>query len=369
MARSASSEITITDINDGTNPVTAFMSNPSHVFAAAPGGVVSGVADFSSTLNVFTGSTQATYDATLSAINTFRITAVAYEGTPLGWTTPAQSDATITIPSIAQTHVDAAQITVTYDVRGPLTSVTGLTVGISLSIVESGTGGIIIESIPSRQTFTAMPNGTIDTGQDAIEVFLESQGTLGTISYAVSQNGGAFVARTATGTGIGQIAGYDTDMADAFLTGTLPTGALPARLQITGDNLGSNDSMSIRIQSGAGGLDTVTIFKVRQGETGEDSIAVVITSSDGVVFKNSAGTAKVLTATVIDAGTGTTPAGTITYTWTRAAGAAVMVTSATDRSVVATGGVAATGTEFSTITVGPEDVDEQERFGVSVEVT
>ena len=96
--------------------------------------------------------------------------------------------------------------------------------------------------------------------------------------------------------------------------------------------------------------------------------ALLITSSDGVVFKNNAGTAKTLTANVTDADTGVAPTTSITYTWTRAAGAGVRVTSSTDRTVIATGGVLASGTGFPNIVVGAEDVLTQERFAVSVSV-
>ena len=366
MARQARNEITITDVNDGTNPITGFMSNANHTFVANTAGTVSAVASFSSTLNVFVGSVQATYVASIgTTANTFTITGVSYVGTPMGWGTPARSNDTITIPSIAQSHATEAVIRVTYSVRTPTTTLTGLTVDISLSIVTEGAGGAVVQLTPNRQTFTADPSGTADSGQGAVEIGVAVQGNVGNLTVQVSQNGGAYVTRTSTNAGQGHIAGFDTDETGAFQTGTIPTSF--ARLQITSANLGTNDSMAIRVVGASAGTDTVNVFKVRQGTPGEDAIIVSLTSSDGTVFRNAAGNAKVLTATVTDAGTGMTPTGTLTYTWTRANGTPVRVTSATDRTVVSSGGVLASGTAFTTITVGPEDVTGQERFGVFVE--
>ena len=110
------------------------------------------------------------------------------------------------------------------------------------------------------------------------------------------------------------------------------------------------------------------MFKVQEGAAGTGAIIVSVTSNNGTVFKNSAGTAKTLTANVTDVDTGVAPSTSITYTWTRAAGVTVLVTSQADRTVVSTGGVQATGTGFPDIIVGPEDVTTQERFGVSVSV-
>ena len=366
MARQARNEITITDINDGTNPVTAFMTNANHTFVANTAGTVSDVAGFMSTLTVFVGSVQASYVASIgTTANTFAITSTAYVGTPMGWTTPARTDDTIRVPSIATSHATEAVIRVTFSVRTPTTTITGLTVDVSLSIVTEGAGGAVVALTPNKQTFTANSAGTADAGQGAVEIGVDIQGNVGNLSVQVSQDGGAFNTRTTTGSGEGQIAGFDTDTAGAFQTGTIPNSF--ARLQITSANLGANDSMAIRVLGASAGVDTINIFKVRQGVTGDAALIVSIESSDGTSFRGGMGTAKTLTAIVTDAATGGTPSGTLTYTWTRANGAQVRVTSASDRTVIASGGVAATGTGFNTIIVGPEDVSVQERFGVLVE--
>ena len=132
--------------------------------------------------------------------------------------------------------------------------------------------------------------------------------------------------------------------------------------------------MALRISGASGGQDTVTVFRVDQGDDGEDSIIVAVTSNNGNIFRNAAGTAKTLTATVTDAGTGTTPTGTITYTWERSGSGAVsagtvQVTSQSDRTVVASGGVTAENGDFPSIIVGAEDVDTEEAFTCIVDVS
>ena len=366
MARQARQEITLTDLNDGTNPVTAFMTNANHTFVASTAGTVSDVAGFTSTLTVFVGSSQATYVSTLGTVsNTFTITDVSYVGSPMGWTTPSRSDATISIPSISSSHATEAVIRVTFSVRTPTATITGLVVDVSLTIVTEGAGGAVVNLTPNKQTFTANPAGTADAGQDPVVIGVATQGNVGNLSVQVSQDGGAFTTVTTTSTAQGGIAGFDTDTAGAFQTGTIPNAF--ARLQFTSANLGTNDSVAIRVVGANAGTDTINVFKVRQGTAGESAIIVSIESSDGTSFRNNAGTPKVLTAITTDAATGAAPAGTLTYTWTRANGAQVRVTSSTDRTVIASGGVPATGTAFNTITVGPEDVATQERFGVLVE--
>ena len=131
---------------------------------------------------------------------------------------------------------------------------------------------------------------------------METQGSTGNITYAVSQNGEAFQTRTSTGTGVGQIAGYDNDGSGAFSTGTIPVAQNAVqRLQITRANFGNNRAMAIRLNGASGGQDTITLFRVDQGTSGNDAIIVNIMSNNGNIFRNGAGAAKTLTAMVFDA--------------------------------------------------------------------
>tara|TARA_R110002074_G_scaffold690_5_gene3791 strand:- start:847 stop:1995 length:1149 start_codon:yes stop_codon:yes gene_type:complete len=379
MARVASNEITITDISDGTNPIIAFTTNANHTFAASANGTVSNIIGFSSTLVVFVGQTQASYVSTIgSTPNTFSITAMDYVDTtgvisPTGWGTPSNNNGTVTIQSISATAALSTTLRLTFSVvpTSTTTPVTGLTQDITLSVVKEGAGGQVFQITPSSQTFFANSSGTLNASQPNSILGIESQGTTGNITLATSINGAAFITQTATSTAQGGIAFYDADTSGTVsTTGTFPvTQNGIARLAIAQTNLGNTGStLTVKITGATGGSDAITIFKVEEGAPGTGAIIVSVTSSDGVVFKNSAGTVKTLTANVIDVDTGAAPTTVITYTWTRAALAQVHVTSQTDRTVIASGGVVASGTGFPDIKVGAEDVLTQERFGASVSV-
>ena len=380
MARQARSQLSIVDINDGTNPIVAFATNENHTFSASELGVVTNVAGFSSEIRVFVGQNTTTYAGTMNSDftgnNQFIITALAYTGTSTGWATPTNTNGTITVGSISNTAVAnvvlRATITVRND-RGVITA--GINVDITLGVVRNGAGGQIIELASTGQAFRANAGGTVidnATTNPDVEITIDTQGSIGNVTYAISQNGGAFATRTATGAGQGQIGGYDADSTDPFLTGTIPATGV-TRLNITRANFGNNRTMALRLTGSNGGQDTITFFRVDQGETGEDAIIVAITSNEGTIFRNAAGTAKTLTATVIDAGTGAAPTTTVTYTWNRTgsgsvAAGVVRVTSQTNRTVVSSGGVLAQDGNFPSIIVGPEDVDTQEAFTCIVDV-
>ena len=373
MARTGRGQITFIDVTDGIDPISAFMTNENHTFTASEAGAVADRAGFTSTLRVFIGQTSATFvNGALSANNQFRISSVAYVGTSTGWGSPTgTTTGTVTIPSITNAAVADVVVRVTFDVRNSLGSdTTGLTRDITLSIVKQGAGGQSVALTATHQAFFANAAGTITddstTNPDVI-LTIDTGGTTGDLSYSISQNGGAFAARTATGAGIGQIAGYDTDATGAFSTGTIPvTQNGVTRLQITRANMGTNRTMAIQVEGAMGGLDVVTLFRVEEGEDGEGAILVDVTTSSpqGNVFKNAAGTAKVTIANVIDSATGAAPTGTVTYNWTYANGDPVRVASASDTNVVSSGGVLANGSAENTdrITVGSEDVSGSASF-------
>ena len=380
MARQAQSQISIIDVNDGINPIVAFATNENHTFSAGETGAVTSTG-FESDIMVFVGQTAAAYQTsgTLSGNNQFIITSAAYEGTSTGWATPTNTNGRITVGSISASAVSNVVLRVTVSVRNDRgTDLTGINVDITLSFVRNGAGGSVIELNGTGQAFRANSAGTVinsaTTNPDII-VGLGTQGTTGNITYEISENGGSFSAQTNTGTGMGQIAAYDADDSGSVTaTGMLPTaqnGA--ARLLITRANFGTNRTMALRVTGASGGQDTITFFRVDQGNPGNDSLIVAISSNNTNVFRNAAGTAKTLTAIVIDSGTGATPTGTITYTWTRSgsgsvAAGTVRVTSQTNRTVVASGGVLASAGTFPTIIVGPEDVDTEESFTCVVDV-
>ena len=167
---------------------------------------------------------------------------------------------------------------------------------------------------------------------------ISTAGTTGALSFHTSLNGAAFAQQTSTGTGAGNISGFDTDGSGAFSTGTISTAA--QRLQISQGNLGTNDTLVVRVSGASGGIDTSTFFRVRNGATGTAAITVVVQSNNTNIFRNAAGTAKTLTATVYDNADGSTISGSnVTYRWFNAGtNNNLRVTSSTDRSVLSSMG-------------------------------
>ena len=395
MARTAAGQLTVVDISDGIDPIVAFATNENHTFSANEAGTITQATreGFVSGVRVFVGqstaafTTAASLTANVEDTPQYRVASVSYINasgtvvTPTGWGTlnvgTVDGNASITVGSIGTTAEPNVTVRVRLQVRNNRgTVISNVDTIITLSIVRNGAGGQIVELITTGQSFRADAGGTtINDGtiNPDVIISIETQGSTGNITIATSTNGGAFTTRASTNAGVGQIAGYDTDGSGAFTTGTFPTAQNGVqRLQITRANFGNNRAMAIRVSGASGGQDTITLFRVDQGTAGNDAIVVNVVSSNGNIFRNGAGAAKTLTAMVFDAGTGSQLTSGVEYTWTRSGSGSVSagtvrVTSSTDRTVVASGGVEASGTAFSTIIVGEEDVDTSEVFTCTVD--
>lgn len=371
MARVSSSEITLIDVTDGTNPINAYLTNENHSFSQTETGTVNNVAGFSTKLIVYEGLTPLTYDADNSLVSgEYRITSAAYVETATNWGTPSinHSNATVTIPSIGSITEKQVTLRITFSYKNTLGStVTGLTKDCTLTVIQQGAGGLVIDLTASNQIFTADSAGVLTASQSDIIISVATQGSVGNYSYSTSLNGAAFVSKTATADTAGNISGFDNDDTGTKLTGSLPTSNL-ARLFISQGNLGdANNTLTVKLAGATGGVDFVTIYKAKQGVTGTAALIVVIESSDGTVFKNNTGTAKTLTCKVYDMATGTQITSGVTYTWTRSSGT-LYVDNTTNRNVQATAGVALTAGNYPTIVVEAEDVNTSEKFACSVSV-
>ena len=376
MARTARGAVTVIDVQDGTNPITAFLTNENHTFAGSSTGVIDSntINDFASEVVAFVGDTRAVYNnAGTTTPNTYRITGIAYAGTSTGWGTPTFSTSTgvIGIPSISTTAVISTSAVVTFSVTNSLgILVPGLTQTLSLSIVREGTGGAIVEMTATRQNFLADNSGSLNAGQDAIVLGIETQGNVGNLTVSTSVDGAAFVTQTSTGNASGSVSAFDTDS-----SGTVDgSGAIPnafQRIAIADSNLGAADTLTVRVSGATGGTDSISIFKVRDGAEGASAIIVSVDSSNGLIFRNSGGNAKTMTATVFDANDGSQITDGNVYTWTRSGSGSVSagtvrVNSSSDRTVRAAAGVEASGPDYSSIIIGPEDVDANEQFTCEV---
>ncbi len=394
MARIATGAITITDITDGTSPISVFLSNENHSFPATEDGAVQAadIAGFSTLVNTFIGTSNATYDATSTtdaamSNNTYRIAKntgnntdgveISGTGWPTGsnWSvTDSSGVALVSGPStaLADTSDDSATATINVRVKNSVGGINSVALTVTLTKSINGSGSDTINLVSSRQTFTANNAGTLDAAQTDIILEIATAGDPGAQQYFVSEDGAAYAQVTTASSAEGGIEGFSTDGSSYTTTGTISTSSTHLRIDQT--NLGSLDTLSIKVtgSSAALGQDSVSIIKIRAGADGEAAILVVIESSNDNVFKNSAGSDKTLTCKVYDAGTGSQISDTgITFTWRLgdSSGSLVEVASGT-RNVNSGSGVTAggTGATYNNIVVDASDVSTSQQYTCSVSV-
>jgi len=326
MARSSVGAVTITDVLDGFNPLSALLTNQSHTFSANANGDVDNTTKnrFSSTVKAFVGVTEATYNAT-GGNNTFKILSVTSSNT--SWTF-ARTGATITsnvIPGGLVVSNKDTTVDVVLEIINSVGSATETTLTISLAKAIQGAGGVVVSLAPNRQTFSFNSDGVTADGSITIDVTYA--GDAGGCVAAYSKNGGAWTALT-QGSGASRASVLDVNGAD------------PAdRIVITPANFGDSGSFAIRVTGNNGGMDVISIARIQDGARGQGALSVFInSSSQGFTFKNNVGPNKTLTAIVFDNDTGTTISGaSLTYAWKK-------------------DGVAI-GTDSATIVVSPNDIE------------
>jgi hypothetical protein len=305
MARIAVGAITISDIADGVNPLSAILSNQSHTFATDTTGNVATAEKtaFDCEVLAFVGDTRAVYSATLASNNTFRLD--TYAGRSSGWGLTNTSGKLTMNTTPTGTGNKSEIFDIVMAIKNSVGNVTVVTLVLSVTKAIEGTGGAIITMNPSRQTFQFAEGAVLSTGADIV-IPVSLVGNVGALSVTYSKNGEAWAALN-----VGSGANYakalsvtDNDVDDDTIT-------------ISKDNFGNSDTFAVRVIGAAGGIDVTSIVKIQDGNTGPASLFVSITSSDsGFAFKNNTGTAKVLTATVYDMASGSiiSPTG-ISYQW------------------------------------------------------
>ncbi len=384
MPRITSNSINIIDVVDGSDPIVAFQTNPSHTFQAAQDGAVQATEfnAFSNLIYCYIGSDKAdasivTSDAAMPN-SSFRLSAssgdgapatVAGSGWPAGssWEYSAEDDDALkfTTPNEGLNNATADTATVTLHIR--IKNATGSVIAVdqntTFTKALAGGDGDVITLTGTNNIFTANSSGTIDSGQDAITVQVDTQGSPGTQTYEVSVNGGAFVALTSTGAGAGQISGWDSDLSGEPETGTI--GNTARRLFISGANLGNaNDKYQLMVSGLSGGADTYNVVKIRDGAAGDNAITLNISSNRGNVFSATETGDKTLTATVYDQGSGSEITSGISYDWRLGApDSTITVKVDASGNVVSSGGSPATG---KTIIVDDDDVDGSQQYSCIV---
>lgn len=394
MARIARGAITITDIADGTSPVSLVLTNQNHTFPALSTGSPTDISSFSTEALVYVGAAPSSFIGyNASQVNTTGIPQGRFTIVPVGTTdgetrrksgsahwSPVVNNTTGVVTasfdeSAAGDYTTSAvfEIVVKYHVFNINTgnsTIETAKLDATLSVVKEGIGGVVISLSPSSQVFYATNTGAMKSGQSRIEVDLVTYGTTGDISVFTSLDNGNFVEQGVSGnlvsaTTAGALGGWDTNDADPLETGTTINKGTVSKLIFYPANIGdNNNSLSIKVTGSNGGSDTIAIVKVRDGLA---AISVVIESNtEGFVFKNNTGAKKTLTARAYDMATGNEITSGLTYKWYRDNGAQVMVDNLTSREVQASGGVHAT---TQTIKIEADDIADNSAELFTCEVT
>ena len=217
MSRIARGAVTIVDINDGSNPISAVLTNQNHTFPANESGTVTAATRnlFSTGAIVYIGNVLATLSTTATlANNTYRIKPVGAttsdtrvtSGT--GWTIAVDSNTgLLTVTAVPTTNVTSCTVAVIVEYKDPTQNNNGtIELTLTLSRVNEGAGGSVVNLSATSQTFFADFGGAfLAAGNNDIIVGIETGGSPGAQTYEVSQNGNPFVAVTTASNNIGGI--------------------------------------------------------------------------------------------------------------------------------------------------------------------
>lgn len=305
MSRIAVGAITISDIADGVNPLSAVLTNQNHTFATGPSGDIETAekSAFDCDVLIFVGDTAAAYNSGLTVPNTFRVDSFLPRSTGWGLTNTAGTLTMGTTPPGTGNKGEIFDIVIT--VKNSIGNETTLTLVLTVNKAIEGAGGSIITMNPNRQTFQFAEGETESTNADIV-IPVTLSGNVGALTVSYSQNGGAW-------TGLAQ--GLTANKAKVL--SVTDDATENDSITISKENFANSDTFAVRVAGAAGGIDVISIVKIQDGNTGASSLFVSITSSvGGVAFKNNTGTTKILTATVYDMSTGSVidPSG-ITYQW------------------------------------------------------
>lgn len=369
IVRTATAAVTLTDVIDGQSAVSAFLTNANHTFISSPTGQVGDAArtDFQTNVQAYVGGTELAYSSNATASDGEFVIEDIQQAT--GFTFVEGADGTITCDAIVAPDASEYKrsgtviVTVAYN-TGKFTGTIDLE--LSVTIVRDGADSTVINLIQSDHTFLADADGVLASDQNDVIVEFVVTGTATNVTISTKTNGGAFSATT-VGTEAGKIAGYRLSQSDSFTTtGSLPTEGWTtgSQIKIAPSNVGDSAFSYTMKVSGDQGQDVVSVAKLLAGR---GAIKVDIIPSGLITFRNNSGDPVPLTAVVTDATsegdniiTDNVGGFEIKYSWEYGDGTSVRVASASDSTVVTSGGVVADGVNnnFSGITVGPEVVPD-----------
>jgi hypothetical protein len=375
MARIAVGAITIADIADGGSPIAAFLTNENHTFAAGTNGTISSIelAVFTTTVSIFLGTTAGTFKSTTvttagSDANKFSIGTITTSAATWATTTNASTGAITLTAAPTGTSNLGTTLTVPVTVNDTSATLKNITLVITLSKQLAGAGGQIVQMTANKQHFQFDEYAVLSpAGQNNITLTIDTQGATGALVAQKSIDGGVYTT-LAQGSGAGFASAIDIDGLNAN-----------DNIVITPTNFGTSNTMTVRVTGANDGSDSVSLVRIRDGVRGASSLFVALSSSDGTLFKNNAGSAKTITCEIWDQidGSAVTHVGTsvgqrsVNFNWQRvdAGGSNADVFVTTGTRVVSATGDSADGYAATTLIIGPEDISDNSSTQFSCEVT
>ena len=304
MAFTVTGIATVSDVRDGISPPTIYLTNENHTFVASSAGVVADFSGFTTTAQVFVGSSQYTYAASSPSGTQFTY------GNP---TVSSGADLDVEISSggvITISDAGTTSVTGFADAGGPTTAtitipvtVAGFTSAfsrvISLSKALGGSAPLVrVEANTQTVLYNAAgaPTTTDNIVVSANEINFESAGVIA-FTYRSGATG-AFTALTGAGITIDNTASPETATITPAAYNTL---------------LGSNRTVTIRATRGTV-YDQITIARINDGEA---AITVIVSVTSGSLVLRSDSDSVVLRADVYQGGTLQTPGADWTYAWSK----------------------------------------------------
>ncbi len=401
MAKIGTGAISITDVKDGIQPIVMQLSNEAHAFVADQNGNISAeeLASFVCDTTLWIGDVEATYsesvviDATTAKTNknTYNI---KITDSNASWVsqkaihTPAGGGAKkcrITMRTIPGTTLPASKSNM-IQVEVTASNSIGRIVTGQLTISQfkgiQGVDGVAIRLEPSRLYFMADGNNALVEGQGDIIIKPKVIGNVGSVmNVKLSKDGGVWYDYNGQAFGPNGVADTDADgFKDYAPTDNNKDGFHDYNIVITPAMFGTCDILTVFVKGSANehASDTLSIARVKKGSAGEAALSVFVNSSaNGTIFKNGAldSHRKTLTAEIYDMADGSEIVNgqngyTVVYTWMK--DSAPCYVDAGNNVIKAgdVGAVPATGSKYSYIIIGSEDVDDGKsaQFTVNVNV-
>ena len=398
MSKIGTGAISITDVKDGIQPIVMQLSNEAHAFVADQNGNISAeeLASFVCDTTLWIGDTEATYSETvvIDAVtaktnkNTYNIKITDSNNSWVSKkaiSTDSSKKCRITMQTIPGTTLPASKSNM-IKVEVVASNSIGRVVTGELTISQfkgiQGVDGVAIRLEPSRLYFMADGDNKLVAEQTPIIIKPKVIGNVGSVmNVKLSKDGGVWYDYNGQAFGPNGVTDTDADgFKDYAPVDANTDGFHDYNIVITPEMFGTCDILTIFVKGSANehASDTLSIARVKKGSAGEAALSVFVNSSaNGTIFKNGAldSHRKTLTAEIYDMADGSEIVHgqngyTVIYTWMK--DSAPCYVDAGNNVILPTdaGAVPATGSKYSYIIIGSEDVDDGKsaQFTVNVNV-